>query len=682
MDRFLQGFREPGPPPKRARVNENKDAPSMAQQHAFADAGKKRDWAVVRKSLLAAPDLINVQPSGRWSVLHQAAEAGNTETIAFLLGHGADITLKTKDGRTPFEVASALGSKLASRDAVLALLTAAQKTISSRAAVGSGTSSMPERKAEAIAVDVSVAVASGGVAVTHDKSIVHVANYVAAPKEVATPKWQVQSDALPGQWTDMGKERQALFNDAKLAGVAKAMFRDRERSYIVDLAGFTQTDWTTGDCKPIRLHTSSVGSLGARCTEGILGQLDVGSAVKARIAPVQGTAASLVISDVAPVVVIEEVAKTDGVELAPGQSVDVPGGGAKPYSVKNCGGGVWSCTCVAWKFQGKLPTNERSCKHIVGIRGAAAEQARLVVAGGPSASSGAAPARSPAAMLGLSGTPDDGKKVPALLLANKWEEHIDPTGWWISEKLDGMRAFWDPTKRCLFSRLGNPILCPKPFLAGLPDVELDGELFLGRGRFQELMSVVKNGANVGRVEGPWKNVVYVVFDMPKHGGKFEHRMEALRAQLGVELPVGALPFARCHDQELCKNRAHLDDELKRVQAQEGEGLMLRRAESLYETKRSNSLLKVKTFQDEEAVVLGHELGKGRNSDVTGALRCRNRAGIQFSVGTGLNDAQRASPPKVGEIITYRFFELTKDNKPRFPSFVGVRADADRTGLEL
>lgn len=170
--------------------------------------------------------------------------------------------------------------------------------------------------------------------------------------------------------------------------------------------------------------------------------------------------------------------------------------------------------------------------------------------------------------------------------------------------------------------------------------------------------------------------------MPKHGGKFEHRMEALRAQLGGELPVGALPFARCHEQELCKNRAHLDDELKRVQAQEGEGLMLRRAESLYEARRSNSLLKVKTFQDEEAVVLGHELGKGRNSDVTGALRCRNRAGIQFSVGTGLSDAQRATPPKVGEIITYRFFELTKDNKPRFPSFVGVRADADRTGLEL
>merc|ERR1711881_198199 len=100
----------------------------------------------------------------------------------------------------------------------------------------------------------------------------------------------------------------------------------------------------------------------------------------------------------------------------------------------------------------------------------------------------------------------------------------------MSEKLDGMRAYWDPTQGCLLSRQGNPVMCPKPFLAGLPDVPLDGELFLGRGRFQELMSVVKNSANV-HADGPWKEVVYTVFDMPQHGGKFEERMEALRAQL-------------------------------------------------------------------------------------------------------------------------------------------------------
>ena len=159
-------------------------------------------------------------------------------------------------------------------------------------------------------------------------------------------------------------------------------------------------------------------------------------------------------------------------------------------------------------------------------------------------------------------------------LANKWEEHIDPTGSWISEKLDGMRAFWDPARRCLLTRLGNPVLCPKPFLDSLPNVALDGELFMGRGRFQELMSVVKNSANIGRVDGPWKNVTYVVFDLPRHGGKFEERMDALNAELAADLPVDARRFAVAHGQQLCKSRAHLDEELKRVQAMEGEGLML------------------------------------------------------------------------------------------------------------
>merc|ERR1719277_567399 len=136
------------------------------------------------------------------------------------------------------------------------------------------------------------------------------------------------------------------------------------------------------------------------------------------------------------------------------------------------------------------------------------------------------------------------------------------------------------------------------------------------------MSVVKNGANVGRIEGPWKDVIYVVFDMPKHGGKFEERMEAMRGLLSADMPAAARTFARFHEHQMCKGRAHLDDELKRVQSHGGEGLMLRRAGSLYETSRSSSLLKVKTFHDVEAVVTGHEAGKGRNSEVTGALRCR------------------------------------------------------------
>lgn len=575
-------------PQKRPRIETHKEMPPTAQQHAFLDAGKNRDWGAVKTFLAGCPELINVQPLGRWSMLHQASEAGSTDMVGLLLERRADIGLRTKDGRTPLEVAShkVLPLLRRAKESVDALVSRADRVSSQMGGTSIGDSVMHDDGDGASSSKCSTTKVGDAVAPTEGEN-------------AAMCVWQVQPEALGGKWIDMGDELQALLNDAKSAGVTTAMFREGGHSYIVDLMRCTQSQIGTGSISPIRMQMLSA--------ETSTASEKAQSEATAAAAPGQRGPNRTFLDDL----------KSRARGLAAGQSAVAPGSGAKPCTAKSAA----------------------------------------------SAS-------------------DIAKEIPALLLANKWEDRVDPTGWWISEKVDGMRAFWDPVKRCLFSRLGNAILCPKALLAGLPDEALDGELFLGRGRFQELMSVVKNGANVGRIEGPWKEVVYIVFDMPKHGGKFEERMETLQELLAAKPVAGALPFARFHQQQLCKDRAHLDEELKIVQTKGGEGLMLRRAGSLYEAGRSSSLLKVKTFQDEEAVVLGYEPGKGRNSAVVGALRCRNRAGIHFSVGTGLNDAQRANPPKVGEIITYRFFELTKDDKPRFPSYVGVRADADRTGLEL
>jgi hypothetical protein len=107
MRRFLKAAEAPGPsPPKRARVEQGSEAPSTAQQHAFLDMGKFKDWDSVRKALASCPELINVQPLGRWSVLHHAAEAGKPDIVSFLLEQEASTTLKTKEGKTPLEVAS------------------------------------------------------------------------------------------------------------------------------------------------------------------------------------------------------------------------------------------------------------------------------------------------------------------------------------------------------------------------------------------------------------------------------------------------------------------------------------------------------------------------------------------------------------------------------------------------
>ena len=77
----------------------------------------------------------------------------------------------------------------------------------------------------------------------------------------------------------------------------------------------------------------------------------------------------------------------------------------------------------------------------------------------------------------------------------------------------------------------------------------------------------------------------------------------------------------------------------------------------------------------QALVIGHEPSKS-NPGTTGALWCRMECGIEFKVGSGLSNKERRSPPKKGSIITYKFQEYTNSGKPRFPSYIGIRIDAD------
>ena len=256
------------------------------------------------------------------------------------------------------------------------------------------------------------------------------------------------------------------------------------------------------------------------------------------------------------------------------------------------------------------------------------------------------------------------KSDPALLLANVWNASIDPTGWWVSEKYDGLRGYWDGRK--LWTRNGNAIAAPDYFLAALPqDVALDGELWMGRGQFEETVSTVRSATPDER----WKRVKFMVFDAPQAKGTFEQRMEFLRKML----PAGN-QFVQPVPQERCQGTKHLLAERDRIVALGGEGLMLRQPESEYEAGRSPTLLKVKTHEDAEATVIAHLPGKGKFTGKLGSLRVKTADGREFSVGTGLTDAQRAVPPAVGAVITYRYRGLTEKGLPRFPSFLRVRKD--------
>ncbi|KAF9138380.1 hypothetical protein BG015_002398 [Linnemannia schmuckeri] len=272
-----------------------------------------------------------------------------------------------------------------------------------------------------------------------------------------------------------------------------------------------------------------------------------------------------------------------------------------------------------------------------------------------------------------------------VMLAHSWTEDsgIDPTGYWMAEKLDGVRAYFDGTN--FYSRAGNKFYAPPFFSKHLPKNQpLDGELWLGRGRFQQCISIVKN-QKADRAD-EWKEMTYLVFDAPKLDLTYEKRLDYLKSIMPTfgkdaiqsSNPSAASnkvpPYARIVPVQKCLSKTHLLRELDHVQTHGGEGIMLRAPRSRYEFKRSRTLLKVKTFFDEEAIVVGVVKGSGKNSHRMGHLDVKAPDGRLFSVGSGFTDAQRDKPPKVGTIITYKFQELSNKLNPRFPTFIGERID--------
>ncbi|UJR31854.1 hypothetical protein I4U23_019330 [Adineta vaga] len=255
-----------------------------------------------------------------------------------------------------------------------------------------------------------------------------------------------------------------------------------------------------------------------------------------------------------------------------------------------------------------------------------------------------------------------------VLLAETWSEDIDPTGWWMSEKLDGVRAYWSGSN--FYSRQGNLFHVPDFFKAALPKVPLDGEIWCGRGLFQKCISIIKKQGNKV-VPDDYKLLTYLIFDAPTHGGKYEDRVKWLQTNVPQD---DDKCYASVVGIKKCQNLADLKQCLATVNDAGGEGIMLRKPGSLYENKRSSTLLKVKTFYDEEALVVGHKPGKGNCTGVLGALQCQLPNGKRFDVGSGFDMSQRRNPPKKGSVITFKFQELSNAGIPRFPVFLRIRSD--------
>jgi len=253
---------------------------------------------------------------------------------------------------------------------------------------------------------------------------------------------------------------------------------------------------------------------------------------------------------------------------------------------------------------------------------------------------------------------------PKIMLAKVYQQGADLKSYWVSEKLDGVRAYWNGQQ--LKSRQGNIYHAPRWFTANFPKQPLDGELWIGRDTFQQLISTVrKKRPN----SDAWREVRYMVFDLPSSTASFTTRL----TQLKKLIPQTSQNLMLV-EQFRVSGHAQLMTKLDEVIAAGGEGLMLHRGDSLYRSGRNSDLLKVKRFQDAEAVVTRHLAGKGKFKGMLGSIEVVLPDGQHFRIGSGFSNQERRNPPPIGTTITYRYFGLSKKGIPRFASFLRARED--------
>jgi len=254
---------------------------------------------------------------------------------------------------------------------------------------------------------------------------------------------------------------------------------------------------------------------------------------------------------------------------------------------------------------------------------------------------------------------------PALMLAEIYRRGMPLDGYWVSEKFDGVRGYWDGKQ--FWTRGGERVVAPAWFSAPLPAMPLDGELWAGRGRFNLAVSIVRSQTPN---DAAWREMRFMVFDLPAQPGDFDARLAALKKLLPITQAPWVVPVAQQRAGTHAELQALLDKTIKLG----GEGLMLHRGRSMYRGERNADLLKFKPFDDAEARVVAHVPGKGRHMGRLGALLVESPDGQRFKLGGGFTDAQRADPPPVGAWVTYRYNGQNPGGVPRFARFVRVREE--------
>ena len=262
-------------------------------------------------------------------------------------------------------------------------------------------------------------------------------------------------------------------------------------------------------------------------------------------------------------------------------------------------------------------------------------------------------------------------KLTPQQFASVYHGEIELQQYWVSEKLDGIRARWNGSQ--LVTRTGHVINAPAWFVNGFPAQTLDGELWLARNSFEQTVSIVMRD-----IPGEdWQKIQYRVFDLPAGTGTFTQRLSDLQRLVSK----ADSPYLQLIPQFKLTDQPELMAKLDELVAQGAEGLMLHHQDALYQDGRSSNLLKLKKYQDAEATVIDQLVGKGKYHNMLGSLLVELDNGIQFKIGSGFSDAQRLKPPPIGSIITFKYYGLTAKGIPRFASFLRVKPVAELSPIK-
>ncbi len=249
---------------------------------------------------------------------------------------------------------------------------------------------------------------------------------------------------------------------------------------------------------------------------------------------------------------------------------------------------------------------------------------------------------------------------PNLLLLKVYKDQ-NITGWVMSEKLDGVRAYWDG--KHLISRGGHIIHAPSWFTKNYPPFEIDGELWSRRGDFENIVSIVRDKTP----SKEWRAIKHYIFEVPNASAGLFARLEKVKPYEGNTIKV--IPQVKI------QSRNHLKQFLAKTESLGGEGVVVRDPEAPYIAKRTNKALKVKTFLDKECKITAHNEGHGKFEGLLGSVTCILDNNVSFKIGSGFTLQERKNPPTVGSMVTFKYKEFTKYGKPRFPVFLRVRVDS-------